>query len=641
MSSSSINGLLLKVASRCNLNCDYCYVYRHADQSWRKQPALLAEETLGLFISRAKEYVEATQLRELSVIFHGGEPLLYGANRLAKAASRLRDELADLVDLDISLQTNGVLLTEEALIHLKDARIGVSVSIDGPRRAHDLHRLTHAGESSFDATMAAIQLLRHKGSEIFSGAIAVIDPSITPTELLEFVSGLDLPRFDILLPDATHANPPSGRETNRDLYTNWLCEAFRVWVQDYSHIPVRWFDAIMGAQFGVPCPTDVMGFGSVSLLVVETDGTITDHDVFKIVGEGSTSLGCHLETSTFEEAASSSRIAQHAKLLEFEGLSSECKTCPAVSMCGGGAVMHRHHPTRGYTSPTVYCREMFLLLSEAAITVRNTLARDSSTGPLLDPVGDMPALCLRWRDEREKNFGGHRSSRWESLLETTDSESLIGPFKDSIVRCDDDSREVSHLKNCMPAVRRLLSEFDASAFSAIENLLTNICVVKSVLESEIGIFSFSDDSMPDVIYISTYVGDSPLSPEDIADSVLHEFLHHVLYHYEKEHALLYEKEHPKFPAPWTRGLRPSIGFFHGTFVFANLSRYWKALGQRYAGTPMGDKARTNEDTFVGQALYGIDALRRFAILTPAGCSLLDNLESSIDRKGPYLWAQLN
>ena len=29
---------LLKVHSRCNLACDYCYVYQHADQSWRTRP---------------------------------------------------------------------------------------------------------------------------------------------------------------------------------------------------------------------------------------------------------------------------------------------------------------------------------------------------------------------------------------------------------------------------------------------------------------------------------------------------------------------------------------------------------------------------------------------------------------------------
>ena len=34
----------LKVVSRCNLDCRYCYVYNGADDSWRKQPAVMSDE---------------------------------------------------------------------------------------------------------------------------------------------------------------------------------------------------------------------------------------------------------------------------------------------------------------------------------------------------------------------------------------------------------------------------------------------------------------------------------------------------------------------------------------------------------------------------------------------------------------------
>jgi uncharacterized protein len=30
---------VLKVHSRCNLACTYCYVYQGADESWRRRPA--------------------------------------------------------------------------------------------------------------------------------------------------------------------------------------------------------------------------------------------------------------------------------------------------------------------------------------------------------------------------------------------------------------------------------------------------------------------------------------------------------------------------------------------------------------------------------------------------------------------------
>ena len=32
-----------KIASRCNLNCTYCFVYNMADQRWREQPAFMSD----------------------------------------------------------------------------------------------------------------------------------------------------------------------------------------------------------------------------------------------------------------------------------------------------------------------------------------------------------------------------------------------------------------------------------------------------------------------------------------------------------------------------------------------------------------------------------------------------------------------
>ena len=32
---------VLKVVSRCNLNCSYCYVYNKGDSTWRTRPVLM------------------------------------------------------------------------------------------------------------------------------------------------------------------------------------------------------------------------------------------------------------------------------------------------------------------------------------------------------------------------------------------------------------------------------------------------------------------------------------------------------------------------------------------------------------------------------------------------------------------------
>lgn len=638
MESTSISGLLLKVASRCNLNCDYCYVYRHADQSWRQQPALISDKTVDLFITRVAEFVRDTDRKELSIIFHGGEPLLYGSERIAAMANRLRQVVGPSVTLDMSIQTNGVLLDEIAIGDLLGANVGVSISIDGPRHAHDRHRLTHSGESSFDDTLRAVSLLRTVGSKIFNGAIAVIDPAVRPKELFDFVRELALPRFDVLLPDATHDTPPNRRGEEPRIYADWLCEALQIWSSEYPEIPIRWFDSLLAAPLGVPCSTDVMGFGNVSLLVVETDGSITDHDVFKIVGEGSTSLGCNLEMNSLLEASRSSRIKNHAGLLQFAGLADECKRCPAVTMCAGGAVMHRYKRETGYVAPTVYCREMFLVLTEAARIVRHSLQASVEDLPLKNPVTDVNELLVRWTGSSSADRS--KLSRWDSIRIHPSDPQLFAPFQKTITRCEDSDPKVAYFRSVLPEVECLLRGYSEDVASAIGLLITDICVVNSLVEGEEGIFSFSDDSVPDVIYLSTHVGGEPLPAEDIADSIYHEYLHHVLYHHQREHAILYENEHPRFPAPWTSGLRPSVGFFHGTFVFSHLSQFWNWLASSAESPELRRKAKKNYESFKDQARYGIATLLRFGMTTRVGDEILHALQLMLGHPDHYPWPQL-
>lgn len=633
-----ITGLLLKVASRCNLACDYCYVYTHADQSWKNQPKILSPEVEELFIQRVTEYVESVSIPELSVIFHGGEPLLYGAKRISVLTERLRKAVGERTKIDFSLQTNGVLLDREALSHLVTADVGVSISIDGPRRFNDAHRLNHSGGSTFDATMSALKLLRTEGQSVFRGAIAVIDPTFPPSELLEFVSHLDLPRFDILLPDATHAVPPIGRADNPDLYSTWLCDAFSEWITNYPQVRIRWFDSVLASAFGVPCETDVMGFGSVALLVVETDGSITDHDVFKIVGDGQSSIGCHFSTHTLRDATDAEALQRHQRLLSLEGLCQECRSCPAVSMCGGGAVMHRFHPDRGFEAPTIYCKEMFLLLSDAVAAARQALDPESTPTQSPNPVVDVLELCEQWTGRSEcdqDNLLGLKSVRICGF-----APDLTAPFSETIEPCGDDSSEVAHLRRLLPEIESLLGGFSPEVMKSIATLISDIVVVRSRQSAEEGIFSFSDDTVPDVIYVSTFVGEVPLSAEDLTDSIYHEFLHHVLYHLEKDFPFLHDNVFPRFPAPWTEGLRPSAGFLHGTFVFANLSRFWRSLAESSEDEMLRTKASKNALSFAGQARYGIATLRKFSLLTAHGSNLLDQLSSAIGAPEDYQWPAL-
>ena len=68
MSALPVNEFIVKIASRCNLNCDYCYEYNLGDSTWRSQPAVMSLETLGRAADRIVEHVRAHHLQRVNEI---------------------------------------------------------------------------------------------------------------------------------------------------------------------------------------------------------------------------------------------------------------------------------------------------------------------------------------------------------------------------------------------------------------------------------------------------------------------------------------------------------------------------------------------------------------------------------------------
>src|SRR5688500_3237794 len=85
-----IRDLILKVHQRCNLACDYCYVYTQEDQSWRDRPAVMPDDVWRAAIDALSRHAARHGLTQVRIILHGGEPLLFGPVRLGQLAAEAR-----------------------------------------------------------------------------------------------------------------------------------------------------------------------------------------------------------------------------------------------------------------------------------------------------------------------------------------------------------------------------------------------------------------------------------------------------------------------------------------------------------------------------------------------------------------------
>ena len=76
-----IETAILKVVSRCNIDCRYCYVYNMGDTGWTRGPKQMSRTTCQAMATKLGR-LASEQERPLFVVLHGGEPLLLGISNL-------------------------------------------------------------------------------------------------------------------------------------------------------------------------------------------------------------------------------------------------------------------------------------------------------------------------------------------------------------------------------------------------------------------------------------------------------------------------------------------------------------------------------------------------------------------------------
>src|ERR1043165_1703122 len=86
-----LDTVLLKVTSRCNINCSYCYVYNQGDTAWRRMPKHMSPPIVGDVVRQLSMHLKDQQ-HPFAVVLHGGEPLLLPRPILESLLQGLRSE---------------------------------------------------------------------------------------------------------------------------------------------------------------------------------------------------------------------------------------------------------------------------------------------------------------------------------------------------------------------------------------------------------------------------------------------------------------------------------------------------------------------------------------------------------------------
>ena len=337
-STPSIDVVVLQPTPFCNINCTYCYLPARTDK------AVMRQETVRTLFT--KIFASGWLGEQLTVIWHAGEPLVLPVSFYQTAFAAIEALRPASLQLQHSIQTNGMLLTPQWCELFRDWRVGVGVSIDGPRRINDSHRLSHQGRSTFDRALAGIRLLRRERVPFHVISVLTEVSLGAPQEMLEFYrsEGIEDVCFNVEESEGEHCSGLFASADPQQEFRSFLAEFWKL-SRESGHIRfISEIDGMLPRIFRPDGPEmrniQVEPF---AMLNVDCRGNVSSFSPellgMKNANYGDFIIG-NIETDSLENMRQSASLRAMARDIA-AGVAKCRQSCEYFSVCGGGAPVNK------------------------------------------------------------------------------------------------------------------------------------------------------------------------------------------------------------------------------------------------------------------------------------------------------------
>lgn len=223
--------IIIKPTYVCNFRCKYCYLSNETKSSHK----LFNVEFAKSVIRQIKYILANRPKRKLTLIWHGGEPLLWGVENYREVFSYMEREFVG-VDYKNSLQTNLSLINEEYIDLFLQYNVHVGFSLDGTMEINDSQRIDAVGNGTFNTIMDKVTMCQKKGLSI--GCIIVGSKKHIGhiPELYHFLCDNRLNfKFNPLFLSGEACNNIEDIGITTDEYGQMAIELFDLWYDDFEH----------------------------------------------------------------------------------------------------------------------------------------------------------------------------------------------------------------------------------------------------------------------------------------------------------------------------------------------------------------------------------------------------------------------
>ena len=338
------------LSEQCNLACKYCFLGNN-DKTKRSSFLLesmsreTADKAIDFFIRQIKlSGIEASQSRPV-MIFYGGEPMVNYPilEYVATKINALRSTEPYVENMEMSMVTNGLLLTEEKVLRLKELGVGIGISIDGFTESENRNRVDVNGNPVFSKILDTLEMCKRLNVDV-SLSVTLSEETIHHKEdVLTLVDryGVKGFGFNIMMSSENFVMPQSYNEEA----AQFIIDTFKVLRERgiYEDRIMRKLKSFSRAQ------------------VYFSDCAATSGGQIVIAPNGQVGIchGCLYNKQYFVTDINDEKFdaRKNPTFLEWSKLSpvnqESCLDCPALGICGGGCPINAMHLKPGNTIHSV------------------------------------------------------------------------------------------------------------------------------------------------------------------------------------------------------------------------------------------------------------------------------------------------
>jgi len=311
----------------CPSKCAYCW-------SSEEGSPVMSIDTVKEIVAWLQDFRDDP----VTFTFHGGEPLLAGAEFYRQALPLLRDELSH-IEPNFALQTNLWKLTPQLAKTLAKYNIPIGSSLDGPQELNDLQR----SEGYYERTMKGYELAKEHGLSVQFICTFTSHSVQFKEDIFKFFMDNDLTlKLHPALP-SLRSDEPDRWALSPERYGDLLVYLLDRYLENMEKIEVRnindYARCVLTGRGTVCTFVDCME----NTFAVGPDGSI--YPCYRFVGMPDYVMGHVRDRPSMVDLAGSEAGVRMRRFKEY--VDQECKGCKHIRYCRGGCPYNAIAPTDG------------------------------------------------------------------------------------------------------------------------------------------------------------------------------------------------------------------------------------------------------------------------------------------------------